>query len=261
MTAGIKLSNLYLRDGNNLWHSLKDAFIGDILGLDSVEDENLENFFQNLENYTDWTILELRFNDGKLSLWNKEKNQKLSEVSIGSGGSGGSSTDTNTTYEIDIQKYVENDEEVYDIILIGSDGTRTSKRLPDQWHTKFWAENGVGLFTKIREGNSASGNADYTGDNSTISISADNVISLYNKGNPGIYTATPQQLIFSTTNTPASFYAISNITVDKYGRVTGITTKQYNMPSVNDLVNNPDIENLIAQKVKDEIEQIVQITG
>lgn len=30
MTAGIKLSNLHLRDGDGTWRSLKNAYIGDL---------------------------------------------------------------------------------------------------------------------------------------------------------------------------------------------------------------------------------------
>lgn len=247
MTDGIKLSNLSLRDAGNTWRNFKDWYIGDLVTGNNTPTAttsiNIGDFLSNREGYvtTDGSgnlvyrtetnsnvttipsVNTLRLKKQGDSIYLQYKNNSNAWESLGSA----LDLDTDTTYTLTL----ETDGNTNYIRLVDSKGVKGERiELPNQSGGGGSDINVEQYYAEIIAGSGSgsgdsSGTVDVRGDNDTIVIK-NGVVSL----------ATGSSVSYPTTTAApthgSDFTAISSIGLDKYGRITSITTKTVTLPTV-----------------------------
>lgn len=240
MTSGIKLSNLSLRDGDNVWQNFPAWYIGDIVVPNNApSDLNIGDYLKHRAGYvtldnngnavyqvegdTNITTFpqsnNLRLYKSGSNIYLQYKNDAGTWTNLGSSVV---DTDTNTTYTIG--KEDRSDGEY--LTLQPSTGTKQAVKLPESGGSDISIEDYYAqLIAGQGSGGSGSGSGGtYNGDGSTISVSG-HTISLYDMGAVGVT---------QNTSSPAAgnnIDLITSITVDDYGRVTGFTKTTVKLPT------------------------------
>lgn len=154
-TDGIKLSNLYLRDGSNTLVPLNEAYIGDMVGKDTVSSEQLGSFLLKVNNFMtggsgDGTVaipdvnnFHLKKDNNEISLIYKEP-ESTNEISLGTF----TDTDTLYNYHIEITEDEQDADQKYLTLTESVSGTRESVSLPKEGQKlSFTVESGLGKFS------------------------------------------------------------------------------------------------------------------
>lgn len=292
MTAGIKLSNLHLRDGDGTWRSLKNAYIGDLWNNSgSPSTLTLVEFVQYVKDLVDNSpvvpgssgtsggldLTKLFFqtttgNNSKLELrYDTTPTGASTSTSTLIADILKSNIDTNTTYSLTKENLTRDGETDEYLVFKGSDNTRVEIRLTDNatagfslvasagigiitdGKKGFWPDAGVGVFSGGINGSGPGGVTVYDGDGSTISVS-NHTVSLYNRGAVSTTTAA------SSLGYGNTFKAISAINVDEYGRVTSVTTTTYTLPSAASIMNVTAVQNSVKSYAQSEIDAMLSVS-
>lgn len=250
MTKGIKLSNISLRDSEKNWHSLKDAYIGDMLGK-NVNEVQLGPFLQSLDNSTGSGNVEGLYldisNDRKLRLMYDEDNPSVHNPgvdrvlhSVDIPGV----IDTNTEY--DLAREDRNDGK---FLVFTNTTNNTSKEVPLPLGNKsgFEATGGQGFFPEI------------SGSGTVLGYTASFPIRLVEKDFSLATLSSSVSSIDKNLNFGDSFTVITSINTDNYGRVTQINKTKFKMPDFEDILNTENARARIAEIANQEIEKVLEV--
>lgn len=260
MTAGIKLSNLHLRDGDGNWCSLDNAYVGDMLG-EAVDSITLKQALNNIGGGPGIDTSKFAFkkstgNNSSLELYYGPKNNdgtptadaiKIANIPI-------NEIDSNTTYSL--TKSAESDGE-YLIFTSSNDPNPVRIKLPEGGggsNCSFEADSGVGYFSEVSSGSGSSGGGgNYSGDGETITIT-DGVIKLRSVGNIPV-TRPSSPLSLGTT-----FSAVSAVNTDSYGRISSIVLTNYRMPTVEEIIQDSNFESILNAAIDARINKILKVS-